>query len=115
MSPRKNYNQMYKEENDTRSKKELKESVYEKVEEPVKEEKILDEVKEDDVMEKVKKVRKKKKEGVVVNGTLNVRSAPNGDIVGSIPSGEVIEILDEQDGWYKIDRGFVMSKFVEVK
>lgn len=102
MTPKKNYNQMYKEENDTRDKEEMKESkLYEEEEKPVEEK---------------KPARKpRKKEGVVVGGTLNIRNNPNGDIVGRLPSGEVIEILEEKDGWYKIDKGFVMTKFVEVK
>lgn len=102
MSPRKNYNQMYKEEADTRDKEEMKETKLQEVEEkPVEEKKPIK--------------KAKKKEGVVVGGTLNVRNAPGGSIIGSLQSGDVIEILEEQDGWYKIDKGFVMAKFVEVK
>jgi len=112
MSPRKNYNQMYKEENDVRDEKELAAPV---LEEPA-EKKILDDVKEEDVMEKVEKVKKaKKKEGVVVGGTLNIRKNPNGDIIGSYLSGEVIQILEDNGEWLKTDKGYVMKKFIEVK
>lgn len=106
MSPRKNYNQMYKEEADTRNKEEMKETkLYEA--EAVVEEKPVEEKKP------VKKA--KKKEGVVVGGTLNIRNTPGGSIIGSLQNGDVIEILEEQNEWYKIDKGFVMAKFVEVK
>lgn len=116
MSPRKNYSQMYKEENDTRDKKDFENGVLDKVEEDKKEERVLDDVKEENVMEKVKKVKKeKKKEGVVVGGTLNVRANPNGTIVGVLQDGDVIEILAEEGEWYKIENGFVMAKFIEVK
>lgn len=101
MPPRKNYNQMYKEENDTRDKEEMREvKLQEEEEKPV---------------EKKPARKPKKKEGVVVGGTLNIRSNPDGDIIGSLPNGEVVEILEEVDGWYKIDKGYVMAKFVEVR
>lgn len=106
MSPRRNYNQMYKEESDTRNKEEMKESKLYETE---------TEAEEKPVVEKKPVKKAKKKEGVVVGGTLNVRNAPGGSIIGSLQSGDVIEILEEQDEWYKIDKGFVMAKFVEVK
>lgn len=105
MPPKKNYNQMYKEEKDVRPKDEMETSVYEKVEKTA----------EEPVKEVPKPKKPKKKFGVVVGGNLNVREIPNGKIIGNLPSGETIEILEEEDGWYKIDNGYVMAKFVEVR
>ena len=42
------------------------------------------------------------KNTVKVNTTLNVRNKPNGTKVGSLKNGDEVEILDYQDGWFKI-------------
>lgn len=105
MPPRKNYNQMYKEEKDVRSKDDMESSVYDKVEK----------TEEEPIKETPKPKKVKRKFGVVIGGNLNVREAPNGKILTSLPNGETIEIISEEDGWYKIDKGYVMAKFVEVR
>ena len=57
--------------------------------------------------------------GVVVTmgGSLRVRNAPNGETVGSVPKGTEVIILEEQDGWYKIEFeegcGYVSADYVE--
>ena len=54
--------------------------------------------------------------GYTTEGPLNVRSAPNtgADRVKQIPSGTVVEILDELIGWYEIDSGFVSADYVKI-
>ena len=54
--------------------------------------------------------------GIVTGGlNLNVRRMPNGEIVAVIPEGAQVRVLDESDGWYKIEspKGFVMKKFIK--
>lgn len=102
--PRRNYNQMYKEENDVRDKNEMKEG------------KLYEESVEAEPVEEKKPVKKpKNKKGTVVGGNLNIRNNPGGDVIGNLSNGEEIEILEDMGEWYKISNGFVMSKFVEVK
>ena len=65
--------------------------------------------------------RKKKKEKEmklvrVINGKLNIRKEPSLDseIVDVLDDGTVV-IVGEQDAeWYKIDAGYIMSKFTEL-
>lgn len=42
------------------------------------------------------------KNTVKVNTTLNIRNKPNGTKVGSLKNGDEVEILDYQNGWFKI-------------
>lgn len=57
--------------------------------------------------------------GVVVTmgGSLRVRNAPNGETIGSVPKGATVIILDEEEGWYKIEFeegcGYVSAEYVE--
>ena len=99
MPPKKNYNKMYE------SKEEVKK-------EDVVEETPVEEV-------KTEKATKKKsiKFGRVINGSLNVRKTPNGDIANILKDGENVTIESEKDDWYKISvpyEGYVMKKFIEV-
>ena len=98
---RRNYDQMYNSE-------------------VVKEEKKVEPV-ADTVREKVEEKKPKAKKsysGTVIGGRrLNVRNAPNGEIVGSLADGEKIKIVDDTNkDWYKIDapEGFVKKEFVQV-
>ena len=53
-----------------------------------------------------------------MGGGLNVRIAPNGDIVKVISNGDNVTIDSEDGDWYKISvpyEGYVMKKFIEVK
>lgn len=51
-------------------------------------------------------------------GTLNVRSGPsiNTPIVGSLSDGEIVNILEAENGWYRIRRGdtsgYVNARFI---
>lgn len=76
-------------------------------EEPIeKKEPVVEEVKEEKVEEK------ETKKGVVT-ALLNVRKEPGGEVVKVLNEGEIVNILDEKDGWYKIDDGYVMAKFIK--
>jgi hypothetical protein len=49
------------------------------------------------------------------DGSLNVRSAPNGSKTGTIREGDPVTVLENRDGWSKISyqcEGWVMSKFL---
>lgn len=39
---------------------------------------------------------------VKVDTTLNIRNKPNGTIVGKLKNGDSVDILDHQNGWFKI-------------
>ena len=98
MAPRKkNYNEMYE------SKEEVK-----------TEEKVVDEL---EVTPKEVK-GKKFKFGTVINGSLNVRRTPGGEVVNVLKNGENVTIESEDGDWLKISvpyEGFVMKQFVEVR
>lgn len=58
----------------------------------------------------------------VVKGVsqLRVRTKPEGDILYLISEKSIIKILEDQDGWYKVETapgrvGFVMKQFIEVR
>lgn len=59
---------------------------------------------------------------VKVNSSLNVREAPNGEVIGSVYKDEKVQVLKEQNGWYYIEystskgkkRGYVSSKYIEL-
>ena len=71
-----------------------------------KKEPVVEEAKE-------KKVEEKKVKHGVVTALLNVRKEPGGEVVKVLNEGEIVNILDEKDGWYKIDDGYVMAKFIK--
>lgn len=105
--PRKNYNKMYEENQETAPVeepvvKEAKAKATEKVEEP----------KESDKIPATKPFM-----GTVTGGlSLNVRKVPGGSIVASIPDGAQVRVLDDSDpDWYKIESpdGYVMKKFIK--
>ena len=88
--------------------------MYESKEEVKKEDEIVDEL---EVTPKEVK-GKKFKFGTVINGSLNVRRTPGGEVVNVIKNGENVTIESEEDDWFKISvpyEGFVMKQFVEVK
>lgn len=87
-------------------------------------EKSIETPKEEVVEEKVPETKEDVKEqknpsfiGTVIGGSLNVRKAPNGDIITSIKEGTQVVIVDESNPeWYKIEspeKGYVMKKFVK--
>ncbi len=54
-----------------------------------------------------------------VTTSLNLRSAPHGDKVTVLSSDEKVTILDEKEGWYKVERtngttGWASGKYIEV-
>ena len=53
---------------------------------------------------------------VNVNTSLNVRNAPNGDKVGSLPNGTQVNIHEEKEDWFKVStaqiEGWVAARFV---
>jgi len=58
-------------------------------------------------------------QGRVTASSLNFRSAPDGEIVGSLPRGVQVTILDHDDGWYEVRTpggyvGFVSGKYVTI-
>lgn len=59
------------------------------------------------------------KVGAVTNcAKLNIRKAPKADaeIVGTLTLGDTVTILDEIDGFYKIDTNkYCMKKYISVK
>lgn len=52
--------------------------------------------------------------GKVVVGPLNIRTGPGTDYgkAGQLSADAVVEILDQTDGWYQIDQGYVSSDYV---
>lgn len=68
----------------------------------------------------------KKKEGSVTKGIvtgcekLNIRKAPKADapVVTIVDAGTELKIIDPEkatNGWYKVDKGFCMAKYVKIK
>lgn len=58
----------------------------------------------------------------VVKGVsqLRVRNNPEGEILYLISEKSIVKILEDQDGWYKVETapgrvGFVMKQFIEVR
>lgn len=58
----------------------------------------------------------------VVKGVsqLRVRNKPEGEILYLISEKSIVKILEDQDGWYKVETapgrvGFVMKQFIEVR
>jgi len=45
---------------------------------------------------------------------LNIRSGPSTDYdrIGQLSRGAVVTILDEQDGWYRLQRGYISADYV---
>ena len=61
---------------------------------------------------------KKFKFGTVINGSLNVRRTPGGEVVNVLKNGENVTIESEEGDWLKISvpyEGFIMKQFVEVR
>lgn len=87
--------------------------------ESVKEEKAP-EVKEDPVEVKVNIPKEVSVQGVVTGvGQLRVRTRPEGDIMYLISERSVVTILDEMEGWYKVETapgrvGWVMKSYIKV-
>lgn len=54
----------------------------------------------------------------LTSGSLNIRSRPNvrADIIGSLNNGDIINILEAENGWYRIGydniTGYVNSRFI---
>lgn len=101
MPPRKkSYDKMYEPKEDIKVEK--------------TEEKVVDEL---EVTPKEVK-GKKFKFGTVINGSLNVRRTPGGEVVNVLKNGENVTIESEEGDWLKISvpyEGFIMKQFVEVK
>lgn len=91
-------------------------------EEPVKEEKVPEkepEVKEDPVKVEVNIPKEVSAQGVVTGvNQLRVRTRPEGDIMYLISEKSVVTIIDEMEGWYKVETapgrvGWVMKQFIQ--
>lgn len=60
------------------------------------------------------------KTGIVntTGGSLRVRNAPDGETIGSVTKGQAVNILEEQEEWYKIEYGnsygYVASAYIEM-
>lgn len=60
------------------------------------------------------------KTGIVntTGGSLRVRNVPDGEPIGSVAKGQAVNILEEQEAWYKIEYGdsygYVASAYIEV-
>lgn len=60
------------------------------------------------------------KTGIVntTGGSLRVRNAPDGETIGSVAKGQAVNILEEQEEWYKIEYGnsygYVASAYIEM-
>ena len=54
--------------------------------------------------------------GKVTEGPLNVRSTPStsGNRVKQLHAGRVVEILEQLDGWYKIEGGYISANYVRI-
>ena len=54
--------------------------------------------------------------GRVTEGPLNVRSAPTTDSerVDRLSTGSIVEILEELDGWYAIEGGYISAEYVRI-
>ena len=52
--------------------------------------------------------------GRITASSLNVRSGPSTDHekVGSLAAGRVVELLEESDGWYRIENGYISTEYV---
>ena len=52
----------------------------------------------------------------VVEGPLNIRSGPGSgyDKVGSLRAGRVVETYGQENGWYKIENGYVSGDYVRI-
>lgn len=50
----------------------------------------------------------------VTNGPLNVRSGPGSsyDKVSSLRTGRVVEVFGQENGWYKIENGYISAEYV---
>lgn len=70
--------------------------------------------------------KEKKKEGSVARGIvtgctkLNIRKAPKADapIVTVVDAGTELKIFDPEkatNGWYKVEKGYCMTKYVKLK
>lgn len=88
-----------------RYNKDFKKPITEEVAEPeVKEEKAV-------APKKPKKIQKRTK----TNSRLNVRRTPElaDNIVTTLGNGVIVTVIKEENGWTEIDKGFVMSKYLE--
>lgn len=60
------------------------------------------------------------KTGIVntTGGSLRIRNAPDGETIGSVAKGQAVNILEEQEEWYKIEYGnsygYVASAYIEM-
>ncbi len=43
---------------------------------------------------------------------LNVRDGKNGNIIGSLPKGTQVTVYSQEDGWSKVDQGWVSSSYL---
>lgn len=56
------------------------------------------------------------KKGQVLATTLNIREQPftSAKILGTYKKGGIIEIIDENEGWYKTNKGWVCKDYVKI-
>lgn len=79
------------------------------------------EVKEEPAKEENNSPKEVTVQGVVKGvSQLRVRIKPEGDILYLISEKSIVKILEDHDGWYKVETapgrvGFVMKQFIEVR
>lgn len=79
----------------------------------------VEEIKVDDTVEVEELeeiIEDETKVGTVNVPLLNVRESASADseIVGSLEKGEVVDILGEENGFYKLDAGYCMKEYITV-
>lgn len=94
---------------DFKSSKKIDSAPVDKTVDPVQD--ILEEA-----IGKVEETKEPKEYTVVVN-MLNVREVPNGKVLKTVKSGDILKGTEDKDGWIKLDNGagYVMSEFVAPK
>ncbi|WDU82253.1 SH3 domain-containing protein [Caloramator sp. Dgby_cultured_2] len=66
-------------------------------------------------LEQIDKVTQTKK-GQVLATKLNIRkgAGTNFEVVGTYSKGDIIEIVEENDGWYRTNKGWVCKDYVRL-
>ena len=88
-----------------RYNKDFKKPIVNEVAEPeAKEEKVV-------APKKPKKIQKR----IKTSSRLNVRRTPEvaDNIITTLGNGVIVTVIKEENGWTEIDKGFVMSQYLE--
>lgn len=54
------------------------------------------------------------KKYTITASVLNIRSTPNGQIVGTYKKGETVEALEVKDGWIKTAKGWISAQYAKI-